>query len=585
MKYTLIVLLCTVCLIQGFNRDLIAQKRILIDENTQLEATTINNPKAKTDEQTSSNDFVLGRIEVVGGTCYDWVNGPCATWCINDPTNGIHVTWLWSNTSGLTDRNMRYNFYDWSTHSWNWIDNNNYMNSGINVFSHTMTSVAGGADLDRTTGNFVIAGNYGTSGSILPKLARDLVPGGGLFEYTEGPLGWRWPFIALSQNQAIHVACVDVTTTDSLYYTRCQPWGTWTTPINICRPQPAPMFPNHNIAASKVSNKVCIVWEYSEDVGQERAFYRISNDGGINWQSIQQLPFPPSVGFAPSFGVSSLFVMYDVSDNLHIVASVSDTNRTVPAEIWHWCPTNNPQWSLIHRFDPDTLTAPVGYNAIFATRPSIIQEPTTGYFYVAWEQFDSLNFEPSTNRARADIHIAQSNNNGQTWNAKARITDPNTTSKRFPVVGGVQVTPSPTVKDTLLVFYMIDSIAGAFLQNEHRFCVNPMVVHRVPVPLSPAIEENNNVIKPNLELQVLPNPITNNAMIKYSLPKSGKVNLLISDITGRTIQVLRQTFEQAGSYTIQFSSKSNSKRKLSAGIYFITLTTGEGSITKKILIK
>jgi hypothetical protein len=570
----------------AFDKNLTAKQTKIIPDNhiPKFEIPYSQTPNAQT--LNSQTDFVLGRTECVGGTCYDWVNGPCASWCVNDPSHGIHVTWLWSNTAAVTDRNMRYNFYDWSTHTWNWFDAANFMNSGIPVFSHVMTSVGGGSDLDRTTGNFVISGNYGTSGSIKPELGRDLVPGGGLFEYSEGPLGWRWPFIAVSQNQSVHLACSDVATTDSLFYIRCSPWGTWSTPINVCPPQPSPMFPNYNITASKVSNKICIVWEESEPVtAQDRAFYRLSNDNGVNWNPPAQLPFPPSVGFAPSFGVSSLFAMYDAQDNLHIVASVSDTGVTVPAEIWHWCPINNPQWSLIHHFDPETLNAPVGYNAIFACRPSIVQEPTTNYFYVSWEQFDSLNYEPTNSRARADIHIAQSNNNGLTWNAKARITDPDQTSKRFPVVGGVQVTPSTTDKDTLLVFYMVDSIAGSFLDGEHRFCVNPMFLHRVPVPLATGFEEQL-IANQNLyySLQIAPNPFWSHAIINYSIPEPHKVSLEIHDITGRLVKTLVNESKLAGTYTTSWNRTDYHERSVPAGIYFASLTTHDKSITKKIII-
>lgn len=584
MKHTLVLLLSFVVIANAIDNSLIKKQTLLLTDpsqpynpgnNQSLLAQKIS-PVDNTD-----NFPILGRIEYIGGTCYDWVNGPSATWCINDPANGIHTTWLWSNTEAMSDRNMRYNFYDWSTHTWNWINTSNYMQSGINVFSHVMTSVAGGADLDRTSGNFVICGNYASSGSILPELGRDIAPGNGLFEYTQGPLGYRWPFIAVSQNQSIHIACIDATSTDSLFYTRCSPWGTWSTPIRIPFPTPDPMFPNQNIAASKVSNKVCIVWEFSEDAGQERAFYRISNDNGANWQTPTQLPFPPSTGMAPSFGVSSLFAMYDAQDNLHIVASVSDTGVTVPAEIWHWCPQNNPQWSLIHHFEPETLTAPVGYNAIFACRPTLIQEPTTNYFYVCWEQFDSLNYEPMTSRARADIHIAQSNNNGQTWNAKARITDPNTTSKRFPVVGGVQVTPSTTDKDTLFVLYMVDSIAGAFLQGEHRYCVNPMVLQRIPVPLATSIEEQTTRANTShLTLEVNPNPLTTSTNIYYTRPAHAKTIIEVYDISGKLIK----TFSDNQHNRKTWNRTDNNGNKVNAGVYYILLKTENKTLSKKIII-
>jgi hypothetical protein len=545
-------------------------------------STIIAEPNTNTD-----NLPLLGRTEVIGGTAYDWINGPVMTWMVNDPAYGIHVSWLWSNTEALSDRNMRYNFYDWSTHSWNWLDATNYMNSGLAVFPHVMTSVAGGSDVDPITGNVVVSGNYSTGGTIAPELARDLAPGAGLFEYSQGPLAYRWPVISVGHNQAVHCAVIDATSTDSLFYTRCSPWGTWSTPIRIPYPAPDPYFPNQNISASKISNKVIIVWEESEPVGaQDRAYYRLSNDGGTNWDPPVQIPYPPVQGFFPTYNISSFFAMFDAQDNFHIVTSVAETTHTIPVEVWHYCPTNSPQWGLIHHYDADTLTAPVGYNALFATRPSLIQNPSNNYLYVTWEVFDSLNYEPLTNQARAEIWAAESRDNGVTWRGRTRITTPNTMSKRFPVAGGIQVTPSTTDYDTLLVMYMADSIAGFFLQDEHRFCQNPIICHRVPVPLPDAIEEDNDTpVHYNFALSSpVPNPFYSRTSIRYSIPAKNNVSLVIYDASGRKVKTLVSETQLAGEHTISWDGTNDNGKKVNAGIYFYNLKTTDKSITQKIII-
>jgi hypothetical protein len=586
VKY-IFVLLVLLSVTLASNPDLTLRKTVIVPDN-QSPTTKPQTPYSQTlNSQTpnSSTDLVLGRIECVGGTCYDWVNGPCASWCVNDPSNGIHVSWLWSNTEAMSDRNMRYNFYDWSTHTWNWISATNYMNSGIPVFSHVMTSVAGGADLDNTTGNFVICGNYGTSGSIKPELARDLVPGGGLFEYSEGPLGWRWPFIAITQNQAIHVACTDATSTDSLFYTRCSPWGTWSTPINVCPPAPEQMFPNQNIQASKISNKVIITWEESEPANNmDRGYYRLSTDGGTNWSAPTQIPFPPSSLDSPSFHITGFYACFDQNDNFHLATQTAPAGLAWPAEIWHYCPTNNPAWSHVFLRDYDTLAAGVGYNALSACRASITRNPSNNYLYIAWECFDSLNYEPSTSLGRASIWIAESRDNGLTWPYKTRITDLDQTSKRFPVVGGVQVTPSTTDSDTLFILYMVDSIAGAFLQGEHRFCVNPMVLHRVPVPFPTGIEENSLLQVTNFAFQVSPNPFSSNTLISYSTPNSQTLKLQIYDVTGRLVKTLVNQSTPAGNYATNWNRTDHNNNRAPAGIYFVSLKTDDKSITKKITI-
>jgi hypothetical protein len=270
--------------------------------------------------------------------------------------------------------------------------------------------------------------------------------------------------------------------------------------------------------------------------------------------------------------------MFDGSDNFHIVLSVSDTGYTLPAEVWHYCPTNTPAYSLIHHYDAETLNAAVGYNAIFATRPSICRNPTNNYLYVAWEQFDSLNYEPTTSLARADIHVAESRDNGLSWYAKKKITSPNTMSKRFPIVGGVQ-------GDTLLVMYLNDSIAGAFLQGEHRFCVNPIVVQRVPVPFSAGIEQNDHPTCYNFTLlPAIPNPTRTQTTIRYSLHATGNVTLSIHDVSGRLVKNLISGTKPAGEYSVAWNGRNELGKKANAGIYFYTLKIDTKSLTRKLII-
>jgi hypothetical protein len=585
MKKCIVLILLVFAITLALNPNLTKKETILIDEPLPQTTNKIVTNPLVTNNPPLDNMPLVGRVECIGGTCYDWVNGPDATWLVDDPANGIHATWMWSNAVAMDDRNMRYNFYEWATHTWSWLSGTSYMQYGIPVFPHIMTSVAGGADLDPITKNFVIAGNYAPSGVIGPEIARDQAPGAGLFEYTMGTTGQRWPFIAVSNNQAIHCATLDVATTESLYYSRIQPWPTWTSYIKIPPPAPDPTFPNDNIAASKTSNKVVIVWEEATPVGlQDRGYYRLSNDGGVTWGAPTQIPFPPVQGFTPSFGVSSLFATFDNLDNLRIVFSVSETGRTIPCEIWHYCPSAAQPMNLVHHYDADTLNAAVGYNAIFATRPTITRNSATGYWYVAWEQFDSLNFEPLTNLARAEIMVAESRDNGLTWPIKTRITSENTLSKRFPIVGGVQVTPSTTDKDTLLVMYMGDSIAGAFLQTQHRFCVNPMFVHRVPVPLDVAIEENPSPKVFYFTLDAFPNPFNSHTTIHYSLPSNNDINLTIYDVSGRVVNTLVSGFNAPGEYSINWDGRTSSGEKVKAGVYFYTLKSTEKTITKKLII-
>jgi hypothetical protein len=516
---------------------------------------------------------LIGRQDVVGYTTWDWqANGPVGTWCNYDPiANGIHAYWMWCDGVSA-NRNERYNFYDFSTRTWNWPA------SGINCF--TIRSGYGSFDYDPITGNGIPSTHHGGTGTIYTELARDQAPGAGLFEYSAQPIGFEWPYHGVTHNQVIHIATVEQLMGDTLYYVKNNPWNTWSTPLLLNSTGNEPAFPDYNIAASKTSNKVAIMWQTSNDLLQGRAFYRQSTDGGGTWGTETQIPFPPGTGYLPGYGITSLYGTYDNSDNLRIAVTCSDTNVTVPCDVYLYSPSLGQPWTHVYAYRPDTLTAPVGYNAIFCSRPSVVQAPTAsgGNIYVAWERFDSLNYEPLTTLSRAEIMVAELTNNGQTVSRLGCITDPNTTSKRFPVLGGVKA-------DTVFVQYMIDSIAGFELYAQGRFTFNPVVLHRFhrnSLPIAIA-EENPGTIY-NLTLNsASPNPFIYTTNITYTVPISGIVNLTIYDILGRPVRTMVSGTKTPGEYTAIWDGKDTNGNRTQAGIYFYTLKTADKSVSRKII--
>ena len=575
MKKVVILVLSILTVTFAVNKNLTQVKTILVDDNKTITRTELNSTSRFSPINPLPSLPLIGRVEVIGYTTFDiQYNGPVYTHCRVDPVYGIHCYWLYSNFAPATDRNQRYNFYDFLTRTWL---------GDINVY--TIRSGFGGMDYIPTgpyAGCAVASTHQTISAVITPKIGRDIAPGAGLFEYTQALGGYQWPAVGVTNNEAIHVA--DMTAADyALWYTRCQPWGTWSTPVLIPDDLGTyPMFPDHNIAASKTSNKVVIMWVCANDVGQMRGFYKLSADGGITWGTQTQIPFPPSTIATPSFWITSLFGMFDNLDNLHIVADVSDGSNTLPAEIWHYCQINPQPWTLIHHFDAESIAAGVGSNALFACRPSIVQAPgTTGNFYVAWEQFDSLNYEPLTSLLRGEIWVAELTNNGQTLTRKGRITDLNTTSKRTPCIGGVK-------NDTVFVQYLVDSIAGFAVAATPVGPVtnNPIILHRFHKNSLPvAIEEGNPTPKIyNFALSsATPNPSNITTKIAYSLPTISNVHLTIYDVLGRPIRTLVSGTKTPGEYSAIWDGRTNTGSKVQNGIYFYTLKSSDKSISRKLI--
>jgi len=79
--------------------------------------------------------------------------------------------------------------------------------------------------------------------------------------------------------------------------------------------------------------------------------------------------------------------------------------------------------------------------------------------------------------------------------------------------------------------------------------------------------------------QNYPNPFNPATRIMFDLPESGLTKLAVYDILGREVNVLLNEYTPAGRYTVSFDAA-----RLSTGIYFYTLQSGNYTITKKMIL-
>lgn len=536
-----------------------------------------------------AQDYVLvGMVDTIGGSTCDWqFNGPMGRYLMNAPDYGLHATWMYSASDQTTypDRNMRYNFYDYATGEWNWIDPD-FMQSGVNVY--TERTGYGTLEVDPASGVAYVSTHLGTV--IRPELARDMAPGGGLFEYCNSQPnadGYLWPYMAVDGEGAVHFAVIDDASRNQLFYTKVDPWCEWSNPVGVAAPQPDPNFPTQAIAASRVSQKVAIAWEFSEGA-PDPGFYRISTDGGSSWQNPEELPWPNAYGgdTLTSYHISSMSPFYDSNDELHIVASVmpyvGGQGFIIPAQIWHWSPSNTPNWHHIHTADPENLLAPVGYNTTFATRATM-GEGSDGTLYITWEQFDGENVEPGPPElVRADIFAAASADNGQTWTEALQLTQPNTGSKRFPVIADQTVMMDG--EEYFAVIYIIDEIAGMHVQGQGPATNNPLIVHWVPTSAIGVAEPGQGARPERLEVAARPNPFGNRTRISYAVPRSGNVSLAVYDASGRPVRTLVNARQNAGRYSVNWDGRDDLGAEVAAGIYFYKLATDHASTTAKLTV-
>ncbi len=82
---------------------------------------------------------------------------------------------------------------------------------------------------------------------------------------------------------------------------------------------------------------------------------------------------------------------------------------------------------------------------------------------------------------------------------------------------------------------------------------------------------------------LFPNPFNNSTTIRYSLPYSSKVKLLVYDVQGRAIRTLINETQQIGVYEQIWDAKDCDGEKVPNGIYFYRIETENESVVNKVV--
>jgi hypothetical protein len=79
--------------------------------------------------------------------------------------------------------------------------------------------------------------------------------------------------------------------------------------------------------------------------------------------------------------------------------------------------------------------------------------------------------------------------------------------------------------------------------------------------------------------QNYPNPFNPNTAIDYSIKSKGLVTLKVYDMLGTEVAELVNENKEAGNYSVDFNASG-----LPSGIYFYTLTSGNFTASKKLIL-
>lgn len=115
------------------------------------------------------------------------------------------------------------------------------------------------------------------------------------------------------------------------------------------------------------------------------------------------------------------------------------------------------------------------------------------------------------------------------------------------------------------------TFGGAIWRRGYSELLNPTGVHQT----SSTVPEKYSL------LQNYPNPFNPSTVIGYNLPVSGFVSLKVFDLLGKEVASLVNERQSSGSFLVEFNSD---KYGLPSGIYFYTITAGDFSETRKMVL-
>jgi hypothetical protein len=84
--------------------------------------------------------------------------------------------------------------------------------------------------------------------------------------------------------------------------------------------------------------------------------------------------------------------------------------------------------------------------------------------------------------------------------------------------------------------------------------------------------------------QNYPNPFNPSTKINFALPKSEKVTITIFNSNGQVIKTLVKENLAAGTHSVYWHGKNNSNQKVTSGIYFYRMNSGNYSKTRKLIL-
>ncbi len=340
---------------------------------------------------------------------------------------------------------------------------------------------------------------------------------------------------------------------------------------------------NFDVAAGPGGKVAVVGYDYVNGINLT---YFLSNDNGATWDApVVLAPYildgTDTLYFNLAGGYQAVF---DASGNFHIVCTaynqfdldpvVANTTRFVKPRIYHWSQATGfniiaGQNNISNLTDTLTqaLTAPLSQPSITVLGDGKLVCSFTTYLWgnkQVVENGDLVN--------AGEIFYSASANNGTSWSTPVNLTN-------TPLVEEKHSSLAPRYSGTtgINLYFVRDMRAGGWV-NVASWGKAPVYgITRTFTPVG--IREDVSIAKSYELFQNYPNPFNPATTVSYYIQKTGLVSLKVYNLLGKEVATLVNEIQTQGPKEILFNASH-----LSSGIYYYTITTGDFTDTKQMML-
>lgn len=508
---------------------------------------------------------------------YDYQTNGSVRYFVQDPTNSQNLCAIImaqqdSSTAAGTQRYIYYSYSDNGGSTWT-----------ADVINNTASF--GFPCLTMREGVTVFAAHQ--SGTVGTRVWQDVIFGG--FSLTEltgmqpitGANQPIWPHIAGTTSGNLVVTAAPNDGTTFFGYTAVYSGSTWGAYAEM--PQIGGPSGNFEVTSGANGNVAIIGTDYANAINLT---YFLSNDNGTTFGPANVIaPYIVSGSDTSFFSITGGWQgVFDNAGNLHIVcAGFNTTAATFPNQ--YTTEFKNPtlyHWSQATGFTTiasnanldiaDTLTqvnmAPIGQPTL-----TILPNGTMVCGFTAFLNGYTQVTENGEVLNAGEIFYTTSST-GTTWTPLVNLTNTPNVEEKHP---SLPITMNPSGNGEIGITYLRDTWAGSWVQNA-AWGKGP--VYGIYKTFNPTgIKEDVSLAETYNLYQNYPNPFNPSTTISYYIQKSGLVSLKVYNMLGKEVANLVNEVQNVGPKQISFNGSN-----LSSGIYYYTISTGDFTDTKKMML-